>query len=212
MQLPKNMDHIELKLADLTLQFTPSDNPFISREEIVFLIQTALLKKGNMLEIGVNRGKTTNNLARVAKSLGCRFIGVDVTEVPSTICDAQGPGECLPSNQIGCDISEENRAFVEIKLINPNDPNSLSNFLASLGLKFDFIFIDGDHSYPGVKKDYESVLPYVSENGVMVFHDAWWDVHPYPVKGPMMLLEELGGYIINKTHLGILKSDVHKII
>ena len=78
--------------------------------------------------------------------------------------------------------------------------------------KFDFIFIDGDHSYPGVKKDYESVLPYVSENGVMVFHDAWWDVHPYPVKGPMMLLEELGGYIINKTHLGILKSDVHKII
>ena len=88
---------------------------------------------------------------------------------------------------------------------------SLSNLLQSLDLKFDFIFIDGDHSYAGVKRDYESSLPYLSENGLMIFHDVWWDVEPRPVKGPIQLLQELGGYIINNTHLGILKNHLERI-
>ena len=211
MQLPQNIEHVEIILPDLPIQFTPSDNPFISMNELLFLLHAALAKKGNMLEIGVNRGKTTNNLARVAKNLGSKFIGVDVTEVPTTICDAQGPGECLPASQIGCDIVEEHKKYVDIKLINPNDPMSLSNLLQSLDLKFDFIFIDGDHSYAGVKRDYESSLPYLSENGLMIFHDVWWDVEPRPVKGPIQLLQELGGYIINNTHLGILKNHLERI-
>lgn len=37
--------------------------------------------------------------------------------------------------------------------------------------KYDYIYIDGDHSYEGVKANYELLYPYLREGGYMVFHD-----------------------------------------
>jgi predicted O-methyltransferase YrrM len=42
----------------------------------------------------------------------------------------------------------------------------------------DLIFIDGDHSYAGVKDDWDRFIPHVSEFGVVVFHDTLWDLRP----------------------------------
>ena len=39
------------------------------------------------------------------------------------------------------------------------------------GEKIDFLMIDGDHGYKGVKKDWELYSPLVKENGIVVFHD-----------------------------------------
>lgn len=39
------------------------------------------------------------------------------------------------------------------------------------GEKLDFLFIDGDHSYEGVKKDFEIYKNLVKENGYIGFHD-----------------------------------------
>lgn len=39
------------------------------------------------------------------------------------------------------------------------------------GEKLDFLFIDGDHSYEGVKKDYEMYSPFVKKGGYVGFHD-----------------------------------------
>lgn len=36
---------------------------------------------------------------------------------------------------------------------------------------FDFILIDGDHTYDGVKKDFLRVRPHIREGGVICFHD-----------------------------------------
>jgi predicted O-methyltransferase YrrM len=33
------------------------------------------------------------------------------------------------------------------------------------------LFIDGDHSYEGVKKDFEMYSPLVAEGGLIAFHD-----------------------------------------
>lgn len=46
--------------------------------------------------------------------------------------------------------------------------------------KIDLIFIDGDHSYEGVKADWDLFVPHVSEFGVVVFHDTIWDLRPDP--------------------------------
>lgn len=35
----------------------------------------------------------------------------------------------------------------------------------------DFLFIDGDHSYEGVKADYEKYSPFVRKGGLIAFHD-----------------------------------------
>jgi len=37
--------------------------------------------------------------------------------------------------------------------------------------KLDFLFIDGDHTYCGVKRDFETYGSLVKENGIIAFHD-----------------------------------------
>ena len=43
------------------------------------------------------------------------------------------------------------------------------------GRSIDFLFIDGDHSYEGVKADFEIYSPLVKEGGLIAFHDIIWD-------------------------------------
>ncbi len=44
------------------------------------------------------------------------------------------------------------------------------------GRDIDFLMIDGDHSYRGVKKDFQLYSPLVKQNGLIVFHDILF--HP----------------------------------
>jgi len=44
----------------------------------------------------------------------------------------------------------------------------------------DLLFIDGDHSYEGVKRDWELFVRHLSPFGVAIFHDTTWDLHPDP--------------------------------
>jgi predicted O-methyltransferase YrrM len=71
---------------------------------------------------------------------------------------------------------------------------------ADLPASIDFAFIDGDHSYEGVKQDWSILAPRMQEYGVVVFHDTMWDRHaedPYYRKwrrdgmGVPRFLEEL---------------------
>jgi predicted O-methyltransferase YrrM len=47
-------------------------------------------------------------------------------------------------------------------------------------LPIDLLFIDGDHSYEGVKHDWDLFAPRVSGFGLVVFHDTLWDLRPDP--------------------------------
>jgi predicted O-methyltransferase YrrM len=44
----------------------------------------------------------------------------------------------------------------------------------------DLLFIDGDHSYAGVKADWDAFAPHVRPFGFVVFHDTLWDLRPDP--------------------------------
>src|SRR5436305_1373985 len=39
------------------------------------------------------------------------------------------------------------------------------------GELFDFLFVDADHTYEGVRSDFEMYAPLVRSGGVLVFHD-----------------------------------------
>jgi predicted O-methyltransferase YrrM len=58
----------------------------------------------------------------------------------------------------------------------------------------DFLFIDGDHSYEGVKADWDAWTPHLATRGHVALHDAridgaWIDHET----GPVRLVLELGG-------------------
>jgi predicted O-methyltransferase YrrM len=58
-----------------------------------------------------------------------------------------------------------------------HDPAMLHQLKALLGAQpVDFLFIDGDHTYNGVKQDYEMYSPLVRKGGLIAFHDICW--HP----------------------------------
>lgn len=41
----------------------------------------------------------------------------------------------------------------------------------------DLLFIDGDHSFEGVRQDWELFSPFLRPFGVAVFHDTTWGIH-----------------------------------
>lgn len=62
----------------------------------------------------------------------------------------------------------------EIHLIraDSHDPGTLARVKDLLAeRKVDFLFIDGDHSYHGVKNDFEYYGPLVRKGGIIAFHD-----------------------------------------
>jgi predicted O-methyltransferase YrrM len=53
-----------------------------------------------------------------------------------------------------------------------HDPGVLANVRAKLqGNTLDMLFIDGDHSYEGVRQDFEMYSPLVRPGGMVAFHD-----------------------------------------
>ncbi|MGO8752589.1 MAG: class I SAM-dependent methyltransferase [Thermoguttaceae bacterium] len=47
----------------------------------------------------------------------------------------------------------------------------------------DMLFIDGDHSYDGVRRDWDLFMPHVREFGIVVFHDTTWSLNAKPRAG-----------------------------
>ena len=83
---------------------------------------------------------------------------------------------------IAVDLELRNRLF--LKLINSNQDlrigikgsshsdKTIQQLASALGNKqIDLLFIDGDHSYEGVKKDFEIYQSFVANNGIIAFHD-----------------------------------------
>lgn len=47
-----------------------------------------------------------------------------------------------------------------------------NNFVRRLNIELDLLFIDGDHSYHGVKNDYNNHFEFVKKGGYLIFHDT----------------------------------------
>ena len=58
-----------------------------------------------------------------------------------------------------------------------HDPRTIRAVSASLGEQpVNVLFVDGDHSYAGVRADVTSYLPFVAADGLVVLHDIC--LHP----------------------------------
>ena len=72
------------------------------------------------------------------------------------------------------------------------------------GRRLDFLFIDADHSYEGVKQDFEMYSPFVAPGGMVAFEDIVENSR-YPKYGAARFWQELrGGYenfeFVNLSH------------
>jgi cephalosporin hydroxylase len=69
--------------------------------------------------------------------------------------------------------SSQNRQYVPnvTEFIGDSHSPQAADFLWQLGIPFDLIAIDGDHSYSGVLADWNLVQPYTQTGTVVWFHD-----------------------------------------
>jgi hypothetical protein len=132
-----------------------------------------------------------------------------------------------PCNGIGgpSDIECEGsfyRSHFYPRFIKETSENAYYNFFILQDIKIDVLFIDGDHSYKGVKKDFELYSQILSPNGIIILHDtdaryentlivsedAKKDYHKFD--GPSKLIKDLQKStewnLINLFNFGILPN------
>lgn len=143
--------------------------------------QTLKLKQ-NMVELsGLVREVRREPLRRVCEigtfKGGTLFIWCQLAEPDAHIISVD-----LPGGQFGGGYSEKSLPFFQsfrkgdqrLDCIrgSSHDVEIREEFESKLGgEELDFLFIDGDHSYEGVKMDFEHYSKFVRKGGLIAFHD-----------------------------------------
>jgi hypothetical protein len=112
------------------------------------------------------------------------------------------------SNGIGgfTDWTDENsflRQHFSPQVILETSERAFYDYFVRQDIKIDYLHIDGDHSYDGVKKDFELYSTIMSENGIITIHDTDQKYHDTflvtenakqdftPFDGPAKFIKEL---------------------
>lgn len=142
------------------------------RDELPFIEALIVFTKSKVcVEVGVAHGQSTIHICKAAKQIGGFVYGFDVWERHG--------------------LSNQFRIYGDLKSVsNKLRSEGLDNFhltkidtykqreLFTVKLKelcpvgIDFAFIDGCHSYRGIKNDFSVVYPLLKKTGIIVFHDT----------------------------------------
>jgi predicted O-methyltransferase YrrM len=170
-----------IPFAPMKPYFAPfSITPAQVREEILELLKVLMqYMPRSILEIGTARGGTLFLFSRVA-SPDAIIISIDLPGGPF------GGGYpmwkipiyrsfALPGQKLSL-IREDSHDLRTLKIV--------KEILE--GRKLDFLFIDGDHTYEGVKRDFEMYGPLVRKGRIIALHDI--------VPGPPQLVGGVPGF------------------
>jgi predicted O-methyltransferase YrrM len=145
-------------LVDLRIDLAPLVASQKLEELVPALERIAALRPRRVCEIGTSAGGNLYLLTRVSAA-DALVVSIDLSIPPHTTALRERlarPGQRLVSIA-GDSHSEETAAELERLLA---------------GEKLDALFIDGDHSYEGVRADFERYAPLVREGGIIALHDV----------------------------------------
>jgi len=120
------------------------------------------------LEVGVHNGASMSYVVSTNKSLSC--YGIDLFE--SSI--GHYKKDKITLNKTKNNIQKNNHSKSIIQLIkgNSHSADTINHLKQMLGSKqADLLLIDADHSFEGIKKDFEIYSKLVSLNGIIVLDD-----------------------------------------
>jgi cephalosporin hydroxylase len=172
--LPNRIEPDELMRMAYSKEFGLVE-PWQETEEIIEVLR--ILKKNppkSVMEIGTANGGTLFLLARMAAD-NAVILSVD-----------------LPGGKFGGGYPEwkepvyksfaKTTQKIELIRANSHDPETLKKVSSYFkDTKVEFMFIDGDHTYEGVKQDFETYKQFLAEGAMVMFHDI--APHPNPIYG-----------------------------
>ncbi len=143
------------------MEYVEEQGPLL--ESLVYLNQAKVI-----VEIGVAEAKTTDWLCRGAKIRGGKVYGYD-------LWDTHGLNNQFEhwSSKEKCETYLQSKGHTNFELtkINSRTPE-FAELIKTKHPVIDLAFIDGCHSYDGIKNDFDAIYPQLSECGVIVFHDT----------------------------------------
>jgi predicted O-methyltransferase YrrM len=151
------------KLIDFAFAHTIA--PSQVRSELVqFAEIIAAAKPGRALEIGTCSGGTLFLLCRLAAP-HATVISVDLPR------GSYGAGYSVVRIPLYRRFARPSQSLHLVRA-DSHSRDTLNRVAVTLsGRKLDFLFIDGDHTYEGVKQDFELYSPLVEKGGTIAFHD-----------------------------------------
>ena len=91
------------------------------------------------------------------------------------------------------------------------DSAKASRYLKAHGLRFDLIYIDGEHNTVGAKRDIRDYFSLLSENGVLCGDDWSWQKAPDNVAGAACTVgRDLNCTVFSKGNFWVLLPEGHK--
>lgn len=153
------------QVVDLVLS-NRAVRPLQIKTEIVSLAETLTdLRPQRLLEIGTAEGGTLFVFCRCAAP-NARVISIDLP--------GGGPfggGYRAWRNPLYRQFAVASQT-VRLIRADSHSATTLERVKSELdGRQLDFLFIDGDHTYEGVKRDFEMYMPLVREGGLIAMHD-----------------------------------------
>lgn len=163
------------------------------RRAIYYLI--SMLRPLSVLEIGTHIGASTLNIAsalymsQIRNGNNANLISVDIADVNSPVGKpwiefgtSRSPREMIEA--INCE------SFVEFVT------DKSTNYITNCDQRFDFIFLDGDHSARTVYQEIPIALRLLNPNGIILLHDYFPDRKPLwsdgsVILGPFLATERL---------------------
>ena len=143
------------------MEFVEEHRPLL--ESLVYLNQAQVI-----VEVGVAEAKSTDWLCRGAKLRGGKVYGYD-------LWDTHGLNNQFEhwSSKEKCEAYLQSKGHTNFELtkINSRTPE-FAELIKSKHPSIDLAYIDGCHSYDGIKNDFDVIYPLLSESGVIVFHDT----------------------------------------
>lgn len=141
---------------------------------LLFMLAAGTPADGVILEIGSFKGRSTLVLARAAELTGRRVVTVD-------------PHDAGPLEPGGSSLEVFERNMERAGVGETATPLVMRSEEAAKGWdqQIAFLWVDGDHSYPSAKRDFELFSPFIARNGLVAFHDV---LHDFP--GPVRVFRE----------------------
>jgi predicted O-methyltransferase YrrM len=159
-----------------------------------------------IVEIGSARGRSTCALA-----LACRRNGDGHVY-------AIDPHTFNPWTEIGTQASTE--AFLRARLKDYSLEEWCDVIVATSAdaaktwtRQIDLLFVDGDHSFDGVRADFEMFRPWLAPSALVVFHDTAWNYHTHgnEQSQPGDLKEKLATMGV-PTYMEMLKGEGYRSV
>ena len=150
------------RLAEAAIERKRATQKIVEFASLLRLLKSRKLK--TIVEIGTAQGGTLYTWCKIATS-DALIISIDLPGGPF------GGGYTLNDIKKFRKHRRKNQKlhFLRKDSHKQETKNKLLEILD--GRKIDFLFIDGDHSYRGVKKDFQQYSPLVKQRGLIVLHD-----------------------------------------